>query len=183
MAFPPSSRLTYEDYCSFPDDGQRWEIIDGEAHVNPAPNTRHQRVLLQVAVQLKVHVEAHGGGEVFVAPYDVVLSEHDIVQPDVLFIGEADAHQITDANLQGVPTLAVEVLSNPRHDRVRKRRLYERAGVREYWIVDPDADRVEVYRRAGDGSGYPPPMIYEAGMTLTTDLLPGLAIDVAALFS
>lgn len=180
---PARSGLTYDDYASLPDDGQRWEIIDGEAYVNPAPNTRHQRVLLRIVTELNTHVAAHGGGEVFVAPYDVVLSEHDIVQPDVLFVADADAHQITDANLQGAPTLAVEVLSNPRHDQVRKRALYERAGVGEYWIVDPNADRVEVYRLPAGARTYPTATLYERGMTLTTDVLPGLAIDIAKLFS
>jgi len=183
VAVPTRSGLTYEDYCSFPDDGQRWEIIEGQAYVNPAPNTRHQRIVGRVFNVLANHVEAHGGGEVFVAPYDVVISDHDIVQPDVLFIADADAHQVTAANLQGKPTLAVEVLSNPRHDQVRKRRLYERAGIREYWIVDPDADRVEVYLLPPGGGPYPPPTMYERDMTLTTALLPGLAIELDSLFS
>jgi len=181
MSVHPATPWTYEDYVDFPDDGKRYEILDGEVHVTPAANTRHQDIVLWIAVQLHQHVHAHGGGRVFVAPYDVVLSQTDVVEPDVLFVADADAHRITKANLQGPPTLAVEVLSDPRHDRVRKRHLYARFGVKEYWIVDPDGERVEVHVLAGEQ--YPTPTLLEAGTVLTTDLLPGLSIDVAELLA
>lgn len=172
---------TYEDYLDFPDDGKRYEIVDGEVYVTPAANTRHQDLVLFVVRRIADHVDRHGGGRVFVSPYDVVLSPTDVVQPDVLFVADAGTHQITKANLQGPPTLAVEVLSDPRHDRVRKRQLYARYGVEEYWIIDPDGDRVEVYRLV-EGR-YPTPTLLEAGATLTTGLLPHLAIDVTELLA
>ena len=181
MSVRPATPWTYEDYLDFPDDGKRYEIVDGEVHVTRAPNTRHQDLVLCLVRRIADHVDQHGGGRVFVAPYDVVLSTTDVVEPDVLFVAEADTHRITTANLQGPPTLAVEVLSEPRHDRVRKRRLYARFGVKEYWVVDPDGERVEVYRLAG--AAYPTPTILEAGTALTTDLLPGLSIDVAELLA
>jgi Uma2 family endonuclease len=168
---------TYDDYVDFPDDGRRYEIVTGEVHVTPAANTRHQDLVLFVVRRIADHVDRHGGGRVFVAPYEVVLSPTDIVQPDVLFVADPATHRITKANLQGSPTLAVEVLSDPRHDRVRKRQLYARYGVEEYWIVDPDGDRVEVYRLA-DGR-YPTPTLLEVGATLTT----GLSIDVTELLA
>ncbi len=179
MSVRPATPWTYEDYADFPDDGKRYEIVEGEVHVTPAANTRHQDIVLRIARGLADHVDAHGGGRVFVAPYDVVLSPTDVVEPDVLFVAEADTHRITKANLQGPPTLAVEVLSDPRHDRVRKRRLYARFGVSEYWIVDPDGERVEVHRLAGDQ--YPVPTLLEAGSALVTDLLPGMSLDVSRL--
>lgn len=181
MSVRPATPWTYEDYVDFPEDGKRYEIVDGEVHVTPAANTRHQDIVLHVAVRLYQHVDRHGGGRVFVAPYDVVLSQTDVVEPDVVFVADTDAHRITAANLQGPPTLAVEVLSDPRHDRVRKRRLYAAFGVSEYWIVDPDGERVEVYRLE-DGQ-YPTPTLFEAGATLSTDLLPGLTVDVAELLA
>ncbi len=179
MSVHPSTRSTYEDYLGFPADGKRYEIVDGEVYVTPAPNTRHQDIVGWVFVRLHEHVARHGGGRVFVAPYDVVLSETDVVQPDVLFVAEADAHRITAANLQGPPTLAVEVLSDPRHDLVRKRRLYAAFGVKEYWVVNVDGERVEVHRL--QGGRYPTPTLLEGGATLTTELLPGLSLDVAEL--
>lgn len=182
MAVEASRKLTYADYAALPDDGRRWEIVDGEAYVNPAPNVRHQRIVGRLFMALATHVEQHGGGEAFVSPFDVVMSDHDIVQPDVLYLADADAHQLTEPNLQGRPTLAIEVLSDPRHDRVPKRQLYARFGVPEYWIVDPVARSAEVYRLAAGGT-YPEPELYEPGDQLTTPLLPGLVIDVATLLS
>jgi Uma2 family endonuclease len=98
-----------------------------------------------------------------------------------VFVADAETHKITAANIQGSPTLTVEVLSDPRHDRVRKRRLYAHYGVPEYWLIDPDGERVEVYRLAGDR--YPTPTLLESGTALTTGLLPGLSIDVTALLA
>lgn len=182
MATRPGAKLTYEDYAAFPDDGLRREIVDGEVYVTPSASTRHQDLAAFIFVALYTHIRAHGGGRVFIAALDVLLSEHDIVQPDVLFIADSRLDIITEPNIKGAPTLAVEVVSDPRHDRERKRRLYEHVKVAVYWIVDPDADRVEVYR-AGARGRYGKPALYEAGDTLTLDELPGLAIDVADLFA
>lgn len=149
--------------------------------MTPASNTRHQDTLGRVFVRLHEHVEHHGGGRVIIGPIDAVLSSTNVVQPDIVFVADADRQRITEANLQGPPTLAVEVLSDPRHDRVRKRRLYAQFGVAEYWIVDPEGERVEVYRL--DGQSYPTPTLLEAGTELTTGLLPGFSIDVATLLA
>jgi Uma2 family endonuclease len=179
MSVRPATPWTYEDYVDFPDDGRRYEIVDGEVFVTPAPNTRHQDIVGLLFRRIGDHVERHGGGRVFVAPYDAVLSPTNVVQPDIVFVADADSGRITAANLQGPPTLAVEVLSEARHDRVRKRRLYAQFGVAEYWIVDPDGERVEVHRLAGQE--YPTPTLLEAGTELTTPLLPGFAMQVAEL--
>ena len=171
--------MTYEDYLAFPDDSLRRELIAGEVFVTPSPNARHQRVVFRLAFSLEAHLRGHGGGEVFIPPFDVVLSEHDVVQPDVIFVAEADAGIVGEANIRGVPTLVAEVVSDPRTDRVRKRRLYEQVGVPEYWVIDPDSDRVEVYRLAG--GRYAKPEILEPGETLTTGLVRGFSLDVAGL--
>ena len=181
MSVRPTSPWTYEDYLEFPDDGRRHEIIEGEAYVTPAPNIRHQDILLWLVRRIADHLDRHGGGRVFVAPVDVVLTDTDVVQPDIVFVADADIATINQANVRGAPTLVVEILSDPRHDRLRKRRLYSRCGVKEYWIVDSDAERVEVYRLSGDK--YPAPVILEPGATLATDLLGGFAVEVAALLS
>ncbi len=172
-------RLTYEDYCAFPDDGKRRELIGGEAYVTPPPRTRHQRVVGRVFSALANHVTVHGGGEVFVAPLDVVLSDFDVVQPDVLFVAEADASRLRPEHLRGAPTLAIEVLSDPRRDGRLKHQLYGRSGVPEYWVVDPDSNWVEVYRL--DGDAYGARQIIEPGELLRTPLLPGLEIDLEQL--
>lgn len=175
----PQEQLTYADYLSFPDDGLRRELIGGELFVTPAPNVRHQRIALRIARALADHVDAHGGGEVFIAPCDVVLSDSDVVEPDVFFVASAISGAVTEANVQGPPSLVIEVVSDPRTDRVRKRDLYARHGVLEYWVVDPEADRIEVYHPSG--GAYTKPEIFEPEETLSTPLLPGLALDVASL--
>jgi Uma2 family endonuclease len=178
-------RLTYEDYALIPDDGRRHEIIDGEEHVSPSPRTRHQRAVLRLALALSEHVEAQGLGEVFVAPFDVLLSDHDIVQPDVLFVSDTRLHIVDEENCKGAPDLVVEVLSEGtrRYDLVRKRALYERAGVAEYWVVDPGIDEVRVFR--AEGGRYVPPAILsaEAGDALSSPLLPGPGLSLVDLFA
>lgn len=177
-------RLTYEDYALLPEDGRRHEIIDGDEVVSPSPNTRHQRLVFRLARLLDAHVRRHGLGEVFVAPYDVLLSEHDIVQPDVLFVAEARLDLVDEENLKGAPDLVAEVLSEStrRTDLLRKRRLYERAGVAEYWAVDPAIDQVQVFRPRGGVYERAAELSREAGDTLATPMLPGLAIPLAELF-
>lgn len=177
MAEPAS--LTYADLASFPDDGLRRELLDGELLVSPAPRLRHQRIVGRLHFAIEAHLREHGGGQVYIAPADVVLSERTVLEPDLLFVSDQQLDILTEANVQGAPALVIEVLSDPRIDRVRKRDLYARYGVPEYWIVDPDADRVEVYRLQGDR--YAKPEILEPGETLATPLVDGLAVDVAEL--
>lgn len=176
-----SGLLTYRDLQEFPDDGLRREIIDGELIVSASPFLRHQRLVGRLHLIFGNYLEEHGGGAVYFAPADVVLSDINVVEPDLLFVAEDQRDIETEANIQGVPALVVEVVSNARMDRIRKRDLYARFGVPEYWIVDPDADRVEIYRH--DGTGYPKPEMLEPGETLTYERLPGLAIDLTRLFA
>jgi Uma2 family endonuclease len=175
------SALTYADLAAFPDDGVRRELIDGELIVSPSPRTRHQEILLRLTLALGGHVAEFGVGKIFPAPFDVVLSDSNVVEPDLLFIAEDQLDILTEMNVRGAPALIVEVLSDPRRDRVRKRDLYARFGVLEYWVVDPDADRVEVYRLRG--GAYAKPEMLEPGETLTYERLPGLRIDLTALFA
>ncbi|MGH2830096.1 MAG: Uma2 family endonuclease [Actinomycetota bacterium] len=180
MARPPQKRLTYDDYAAFPDDGIRRELIHGEVYeLTPAPTVRHQRILGRLHVALYSWVSASGRGEVLVSPVDVLLSRHDVVQPDIVYVDDSGSGTLTEANIQGVPTLAIEIVSDPRHDRVRKLNLYANAGIPVYVIVDPDDDRVEGYRHTG--RGYGPPAIFRPGDVLTLNQPPGFSIDVAEL--
>ncbi len=180
MAVEQPRTLTYADYAALPDDGRRFELIDGELFEMAAPSTRHQDIVLRLGIEIGLHVRRHGG-KVYIAPCDVVLADTVTVQPDVIYLADADAHRITRPNIQGPPTLVVEVLSVPRHDLVRKRELYARFAVAEYWVVDPDADRIEVYRL--EGAAYAKPLLLEPGELLATDLVPGLTIDVRELLA
>ena len=141
-------RQTYKDYCATPDD-KRYELLNGNLMMVPAPNRKHQWVLGRLHVELDRFTQEHGLGEVYVAPFDVVLSDTDVVQPDLLFISRARKHTLTDKNVQGAPDLVIEILSPSTADRDRgyKRDLYGRHGVLEYWIVDAMAETVAVHRQ------------------------------------
>lgn len=151
MTLAYEHKKTYEDYAKLPDK-PRVELIDGEFLMCPAPNMTHQRLLGHLFSSLRAWVKAHRLGEVFFAPCDVVLSPYDTVQPDILFIDKERSNIIVPKNVQGAPDFVIEILSpgNAARDQVLKRRLYEKSGVREYWIVDPDSRSVRVMRLDGD---------------------------------
>ncbi len=138
-------RFNYSDYLLLP-EGKRYEILDGELYVNAAPNTRHQRVSRRLKVALIRHVEDGDLGEVFDAPYDVILSDEDVVQPDIFFVAKNQSSIVGELNLRGTPNMVVEILSPGTRGRDidLKRKTYARFGVQEYWIVDPDAETVGI---------------------------------------
>jgi Uma2 family endonuclease len=177
-------KFTYEDYLLFPDDGKRHELIDGEHYVTPSPKTKHQLVSINLSRLLSTHACQAQAGFVFAAPLDVVLSDVDVVEPDLLFISAARASIITEANIQGPPDLVVEILleSTRKTDEIVKRKRYERFGVKEYWIVDPVLESVKVYRLTGQGYVRAAELSREGGETLSTPLLPELQIPLAGIF-
>jgi Uma2 family endonuclease len=140
-------KLTYRDYLRIPEDGLRHEIIDGEHYVSPAPETYHQRLLARLLVPLVLQIDDRGLGEVYPAPTDVHLSRHDVMQPDIVVVLARHAERITRKKIVGAPDLAIEILSpsTGRRDRGIKMRRYARAGINEYWVVDPVEKRVEQY--------------------------------------
>jgi Uma2 family endonuclease len=180
-----ATKLTYDDFLSFPDDGRRHELIDGEHYVTPSPNTRHQRISRRLLLALGRFLETHPLGEVFDAPYDVVLSDFDVVEPDLIYVAAAQSDVITDEHIRGTPTLVIEILSpgTRKTDEQTKRRLFERAGVREYWVVDPELDVIKIYRRSDQGS-FPrvAELSREVADDLTTPLLPGFSLPFDTLF-
>jgi len=180
-----SVTFTYEDFLTFPDDGKRHEIIDGEHYVTPSPNTRHQTISMNLTRVLLRYLEDHPQGRLFAAPFDVVLSDLDIVEPDLLYISQERAGVLTTQHVRGAPDLVVEILSpgTRKTDEVTKRKRYEHFGVREYWVVDPDLDAVKVYRRVDERFVRVAELSAEAGDALTTPLLPGLSVPLAEIFA
>ena len=182
----PGVKLTYDDFVLFPDDGKRHELIDGEHYVTPSPSTKHQRILGNLHFLVRAWLETHAIGQVFFAPYDVVLSQFDVVEPDLLYLSQERAAEVlTPLHARGVPELVVEIASRGtrKRDETIKRRLYERTGVTEYWVVDPAIDVVRVYRRAEAGFARPVELAREAGDVLTTPLLPGLELPLSRIFA
>lgn len=174
-----TSGLTYADLLAY-DDQIRREIIDGELFVTPSPRFTHQDVVGQLFLLLAPFVRDNRLGTLLVGPYDAVLNDRTVCAPDLVFIANEHIERLNPKNVHGAPTLIVEVLSDSRHDRIRKRDAYGRAGVPEYWIADPESEWIEVYRLI-DGR-YGKPEILEPGDVLTSRWFPGLEIDLTALF-
>lgn len=187
MVMPTHRPLTYDDLAALPEptDGKRHEIIDGEHYVTASPFTKHQRVAVNLTLALGNFVEDHESGELLIAPTDVVFSSINVVVPDLLYIARERLEIVTEKNIQGAPDLVVEILSpsTRKRDLGIKRALYERVGVREYWLVDPAPETIQVYRL--DAAGFQPTTILSAaaGDVLTTPLLPGFEVRLAKLFS
>jgi Uma2 family endonuclease len=178
-----ATKLTYDDYVAMPDDGRRHEIIDGDDYVVPAPSTWHQSVAINLTLILAPYAREHGGVPFF-APLDVILSPENVVQPDFIFVRAERAAIVEKRGIFGAPDLAVEILSesNRLHDVRRKKKLYERFGVGEYWMVDPDRKTVTVLRL--EGAAYVRAAELTAGVdeSFSSPLFPGLTIALAAIF-
>ena len=179
-----SVKFTYEDFLLFPDDGRRHELIDGEHYVSPSPVTKHQRVLMKLLGCLIPFVNARHEGHLFCAPMDVVLSDGDVVEPDLLYISAGRESIITQKNIQGAPDLVIEILSegSRKRDEIVKRKLYERHGVLEYWIVDPDLETVKVYQPVEGRYARTAELSGEGTSVLTSARFPGLEIPLSEIF-
>ncbi len=177
----PALKLTYEDYRLTPDD-MRYELLDGELVMAPAPNRAHQSICLELGVLLHTFVKERGLGDVFIAPFDVVLSDLDVVQPDLLFVSNEQAHIVTEDNVRGPPDLVVEILSpsTAERDRTLKRARYAQHGVREYWLVDPDARTVTVLLL--EEGIFVEVACYGAGQLLTSPTLAGFTTNLDEVF-
>jgi Uma2 family endonuclease len=178
-------KLNYDDFLSFPDDGRRHELIDGEHFVTPSPATVHQRLVGELHLALATHLKGSRLGEVFVAPFDVVLSNHDIVEPDLLVILADQRDILTEKHVRGAPAIVIEILSpgTRSRDETLKRRLYARTGVREYWMVDPYRRAIAVCRQTAPGELETAiELTAAAGDVLASPLLPGFSPPLAVVF-
>jgi len=174
--------LTYEDLSRLPADGHRYELFDGEAYMCPSPTLRHQKVLGNLYFTFRAGLR--GGAEVFVAPLDVVLGPATALQPDLLVVLGKNTQILRDV-IRGTPDFVVEVLSpsTAELDHGLKMETYARYGVTEYWLADPERETIEVYRLDPKAGAYRLAATSRRGDRVTTPLLPGLEVDVAAIFN
>lgn len=174
-------RFTYNDYLLLPED-KRYEILDGELYVVAAPNIKHQRVSRELEAVLLQHTKQNGLGEVFYAPCDVILSEENVLQPDILFVRKERLGIIGEANLQGPPDIVVEILSEGtrRKDLEVKKKIYAHFGVPEYWIVDPEANTVEVL--VWSELGYVTAGVHGKNDSLSSPTLPDFKLALSEIF-
>ena len=186
MSQPTATRKwTYPDYLALPDDGRQHRILGGEHFVTAAPRPRHQIVLGNLHLLLAKHVRENDLGLVLFAPVDFVLSDFDVVQPDLIFISKERLEIVGETHIPEAPDLAVEVLSpsTRKLDLELKRELYERHGVREYWIVDPDRECVEVLELSNHRFGAGEILKREAEHVLESTVLAGLKIPLTEIFA
>ncbi len=177
-AWPAPGEWTFDDYQALPDEGYCYEVVEGDLLMSPAPGTRHQDVSIRLASAIFRHVSDTNAGKAYAAPCDVMLGWATIVQPDVLFISSGRLDIVGPAYVDGPPDLVVEIISpsDPDHDRVRKHGLYERHGVREYWIVDPAARTIDVF--VLEVGGYRQVIHAGAGDVAASNVLAGFQVAV-----
>ena len=173
---PRHGRYTARDLWRMPDDDKRYEIIEGEVVVSPAPYVSHQQALANLYDIVKAHVAKHALGVVLFAPVGVVLETLSGVEPDLVFVAKARRAIIQAKGIFGAPDLAVEILSpsTAARDRGRKRDLYARTGVAHYWYVDPRAGKLTALRL--DGARYAVEAEVGPRGTFKPSLFPGLVI-------
>jgi Uma2 family endonuclease len=186
-AQPARRSWTYRDLVALPEDQLRHELIDGEHIVSPSPNTGHQTISKRLFVPLNSYAERHHTGEVLYAPFDVKLSLFTVLVPDlVYFAAERFAQVVNEKHATAAPDLVVEILSpgTRRRDKGRKRAVYDREGVREYWIVDPETRSITVLRRPRGGVGLTRVTVLTLakGETLESPLFPGLQVPLREVF-
>jgi Uma2 family endonuclease len=179
---PGQGNWTYEDYATMPDDGKRYQIVDGVLFMSPSPNRWHQETVGRIFRYLSTHIEDKGIGKVFIAPFDVELTPQTVVQPDVLVVLNAHLERISDQRIIAAPDLVVEVASpgTAGFDRRQKQDAYAHAGVPEYWIVDPASHTAELlilenatYRSRG---------IFQGQQTLPSTVIPEFSVPVEQFF-
>ena len=174
-------KFTYHDYLLLSDD-KRYEILEGDLYVVPAPSTSHQRISRNLEMALINYVRQNDLGEVFDAPYDVILSEENVVQPDLLFVCKQRSGIVGTENIQGPPDLVIEILSpgTKSKDLDIKRKLYAKYGIREYWTVDPAAKTLEI--SLWSEAGYQSAGVYPHTALVSSPLLPDLELPLAEIF-
>ncbi len=178
-------KYNYQDYLQLPED-KRYEIIDGDLFMVPSPNERRQHILSNIFYVLFDYVRKNKLGAVYCAPFDVLFSEEDIVQPDIIFVSNKNKKIITKDNIQGTPDLLVEILSpgTSKRDLGIKKKLYAKNGVREYWIADPAQETIEVLNlKEGEfrGKSYNTGVVGQTSR-LSSPVIQGFDIDIKEIF-
>ncbi len=176
-----STKFTHADLLVMPNDGKRREIVDGEVIVTPSPKFSHQNILLNLAFALREYLREHPIGKVAVSPLDVILSDYDVLEPDLLFVLNEHRAILKDW-VRGAPDLVIEILSatTAANDRGPKLKAYARFRVPEYWIVDPEKQTIEVYRLSQEG--YQLVRAFHEPESLTSTLLPDFILPLSAVF-
>jgi Uma2 family endonuclease len=182
MGMPDAVRVwTREEVLALPDDGQRYELVDGELLVSPSPRPAHQLAVTALLRRIDPYVREHRIGHVLSSPSDLDLGAGQLLQPDLFVVLPVAGRPLRDWADAGVPLLVIEVISpsTARFDRITKRRRYQLSGVPDYWVVDLDARLVEVWTAAAAS-----PLIEDSDLVWRPDLaaLP-LVIDLPACFS
>jgi Uma2 family endonuclease len=174
--------LTYRDYAALPDDGRRYELYEGEIEVTPSPSTRHQAVSRNLVMLLGAYLKEKNRGVLFHAPVDLILSDTTVLQPDLLMVARGRENIISQRGIEGPPDLVIEVLSpsTAARDRAGKAQLYARYGVRHYWLVDPDARRIECLEL--EGAAYAQRRSLDGDGVLESGLFPSLPIKGAMIW-
>ncbi|MDF2670663.1 MAG: Uma2 family endonuclease, partial [Paenibacillus sp.] len=164
-------QVTYDVYAAMPDDGQRYEIFDGALEMmSPGPSRNHQTVGGELEFILKQ--SCRSDYLIYDAPFDVILSERNVLQPDIMMIQRSRQHIVTMRGIEGPPDLVVEIISpgSRKRDRIKKMSIYAKHSILEYWVVDSDARTLEQYRLAGEK--YELHNLYEENERVTSDKLP-----------
>ncbi len=178
MAATALLKLTVDDYLALPEDGRRYQLVDGDLVMAPAPLRYHQRILLRLSYLIMDYLEEHPEGELNVAPFDVHLDEHNVFQPDLCWFSDERSRFLSRRGAEGPPDWVIEILSDStaRTDRIPKRTLYAKFGVRELWLIDPDSDLIERYLLQEDPSQ--PEGIYRLGEheTIVPSVLPEMTL-------
>lgn len=174
------SKLDYDDYADIPTDGKRYELFDGILYMTPAPSPYHQRASRELQQQLMDYFHVRNLGEVFNAPIDLILTHHDVFQPDLLVV--ADPAQISARGIEGVPLLVVEILSpsTRTRDRTVKAQRYAALGVPHYWIADPDDQLLQCFRL--EAGRYASVVEVQGARVLSHPDFPGLSLTLAKLW-
>jgi Uma2 family endonuclease len=183
---PPDKVWTYDDLVAMGDytEGKKYEIVDGALVVSPGPSTRHQVILGNLAALLRAALQVPRIAQVLFSPIDVVLSSTRVVMPDFVVVSAARRSIIEKHAIVGAPDLVIEILSpsNRKHDQIVKRRMYARSGIREYWIVDPEVDSVEVLELVEGGLSYRQAGYYAADERVRSVVFE-VELDVSEIFA
>lgn len=174
---------TVEDYLNLPEAGPRYQLVEGQLIMAPAPNRFHQDISRNLEFILLMYLKQHPLGKVYDAPFDVYLDDINVFQPDLLFVTNEKLSIFSKRGAEGAPDLIVEILSpgTARLDRINKLKVYAAYGVPELWMIDPDAMRIEVYELPKDTRR--PARMHVAGEEFECAFFPGLRIRVDEVFA